>query len=159
MSVIQSIKQSLLAVGLAAPRSTVEYTRTPNFKAFLTANSKFKDLIFNVLALDVYFFWKLNDLEYRKKFIFRCIEIRNCFKIFLLAQSRATDCHQRSLKIEQLLLKYANFIYAAMTAYIDMAHQNNLKSRASAIHKAGYFFSLAAKTIKEARYLLPDSML
>ncbi len=159
MSVIQSLKQSLTAAGLAAPKTTVEYTKTPNFKAFLAAQIQFKKMLSDILALDIYFFFKLNDQEYRKKFISECIEIRDSFEIFLLAQSWKADYRQRSLKIEHLLLKYANFIHAVMTVYIDMAQQNNVKSRVPAINKAGYFLRLADKTLKEARQHLPDSML
>lgn len=159
MNVIQSLKQSLMAAGLAAPRSVVDYTRTPNFKAFLAANSKFRDLTFNILALDFYFFWKLNDQEYLKNFISKCKEIRDSFKIFLLAQSWAADRRRKSLEIEDLLLKYANYIYAAMAAYIEIENQDSLEKRAPTIHKAGYFLRQAAETIKEARQLLPDNLL
>lgn len=159
MNVIQTLKQSLMAAGFAAPRSIVDYTKTPNFKAFLAAQTQFKKLIFDILALDFYFFWKLNDQEYLKNFISKCKEIRDSFKIFLLAQSWAADRRRKSLEIEHLLLKYANCIYAAMTAYIDMAHQDSIEKRAPTIHKAGYFLSQAAETIKEARQLLPDNLL
>lgn len=159
MNVIKFLEQSLVAAGLAAPKTTAEYTKTPNFKAFLAANSKFRDLTFNILALDLYFFWKLNDQEYRKKFISECKEIRNSFKIFLLSQSWAADRRRKSLEIEHLLLKYSNYLYAAMTAYIDMARQDSMDKRAPTIHKAGYFLSLAVETLKRIRQLLPNNVL
>lgn len=159
MNVLQSIKQSFMAAGFAAPRSTMEYTRTPNFKTFLAANSKFRDLTFSILALDLYFFFKLNDQEYRKEFISECKEIRDSFKIFLLAQSWAADRRRKSLEIEHLLLKYANCIYAAMTAYIKIENQDSMDKRAPTIHKAGYFLSLAVETLKRIRQLLPNNVL
>lgn len=159
MNVIQFLVQSLVAAGLAAPKTTAEYTKTPNFKAFSAAQTQFKKLIFDILALDLYFFFKLNDQEYRKNFISACKEIRNSFKIFLLSQSWAADRRHKDLKIEDLLLKYANCIYAAMTAYIEIENQDGLEKRAPTIHKAGYFLSQAAETMKEARQLLPDNLL
>lgn len=83
----------------------------------------------------------------------------DAFKLFLLSQSGATDRPQEILEIKSLLLDYANFIYAAMQAYIDMANQNRQKDGAPNVHKADYFLNLAAETIKEARRKPPDNVL
>lgn len=153
------IQSYLLAVGLSAPKTVVEYTYSPAFKAFSIAQIKFKNMLNDILVLDVYFFFKLDEFEYRNGFLTDCKEVSELFKEFILFHSLKYNNSSDLRNLERLLFKYAHHVYGAMDTYMQIYSLTTIQERAPSIIKADYLLSFAVNIMKDIRRLLPDNVL
>lgn len=89
----------------------------PGFQGILY-RPKLKNMLNDILALDGYFFFKLDELEYRNAFLTDCKEISKLFKEFILFHSLKYNNSSDLRDLEKLLFKYTHYVYGAMDAYM-----------------------------------------
>ncbi|SDP88388.1 hypothetical protein SAMN04515624_1525 [Eubacterium maltosivorans] len=153
------IQSYLLAVGLSASKTVVEYTYYPAFKAFSIAQTTLKDMINDILALDVYFFFKLDEFEHRNCFPTDCMEVSKLFKEFILFRSFKYNNPFDLMNLKRLLFKFTHHVYGAFDTYMQMSSLTTTQESAPSIIKADYLLSFAVNIMKDIRLLLSNNVL